>query len=81
MPWDRNEAFAEYERESLERYHGEPQAPSITDHVSHWAHAVGQDRTDCAWLLSSFDTWEANPFYEGPAVPHPEDYPQDDEEG
>ncbi len=33
-----------------------------------------------AWLLTSRDQWVANPYYSGPAVPHPEDY-DDDLEG
>ena len=25
------------------------------------------------WILSQYDTWERNPYYQGPPVPHPED--------
>jgi hypothetical protein len=35
--------------------------------------AVGADRPGEAWILSDRDVWYANPFYRGPAVPHPED--------
>lgn len=38
-----------------------------------YAHAVGEmDRTR-PWILSDRDVWYANPYYNGPAVPHPED--------
>lgn len=33
----------------------------------------GMDHPDKAWLLSDYDTWEKNPHYKGPPVPHPED--------
>ena len=33
------------------------------------------------WLLTSRDQWVANPYYSGPAVPHPEDYEDDEMEG
>ena len=36
-----------------------------------------QDAMDTAWILSPYDTWERNPFYSGPAVPHPDDWDQD----
>lgn len=34
---------------------------------------VGRDNRNLAWILSDRDVWYANPFYTGPAVPHPED--------
>jgi hypothetical protein len=48
-----------------------------------FADAVGRDRPDQAWLLSDRDVWYANPFYQGPAVRHPEDDADDyeDEDG
>ncbi len=33
---------------------------------------------DRQWLLSTFDTWHENPFYEGEPQRHPEDEPYDD---
>lgn len=40
--------------------------------VSEWAWNVGRERLGDAWLLSDYDTWERNPHYTGPDVPHPE---------
>jgi len=37
-----------------------------------YAYNVGQERPDQAWILTGFDSWEPNPFYKGPPVPHPE---------
>lgn len=33
----------------------------------------GAENPDRQWILSSWDTWERNPFYHGPEQPHPED--------
>lgn len=46
--------------------------------ISEFARNVGADRPDQAWLLTSYDSWVANPFYQGPAVRHPEDDQDDD---
>lgn len=43
------------------------------DAVKEYARNVGMDDTSRAWILSHYDTWERNPFYTGPAVPHPEE--------
>jgi len=42
--------------------------------VREWARNFGHDHPDRAWLLSDLDTWERNPFYCGPAEPHPDEY-------
>lgn len=42
--------------------------------IREWAWNVGAEYPNEAWLLSDLDTWERNPFYRGPAQPHPEDY-------
>lgn len=44
-----------------------------TEACREYARIVGADRSEDAWILTDFDTWEPNPFYTGPAVPHPED--------
>lgn len=49
------------------------------DAVRQYASAYGAEQPDSAWILSPYDTWERNPFYNGPPVRHPEDY--DDAEG
>lgn len=33
----------------------------------------GAERPERAWILTPFDTWEANPYYQGPPVRHPEE--------
>lgn len=37
-----------------------------------YAHNVGGMQRDEAWILSDRDVWHRNPYYTGPAVPHPE---------
>lgn len=43
--------------------------------IREWKWTVGADRPEDCWLLSDRDTWERNPHYVGPPVPHPEDGP------
>ena len=38
-----------------------------------YADTVGHEHPDCAWILSDRDVWYRNPYYTGPAQPHPED--------
>ena len=38
-----------------------------------FAQNVGREFPQQAWILSNRDVWYRNPFYTGPAVPHPED--------
>ncbi len=38
-----------------------------------YAANVGAQRPTSAWILSDRDVWYPNPHYQGPAVPHPED--------
>ena len=38
-----------------------------------YAHNAGMDHPERAWILSNRDVWYRNPFYRGPAVPHPDD--------
>lgn len=42
-----------------------------------YAHNAGMDDPGRAWILTPWDTWEANPCYQGPPVRHPEDDPED----
>ena len=44
-----------------------------TDACREYACNVGADHPERAWILTDYDTWERNPHYHGPAVPHPED--------
>jgi hypothetical protein len=45
------------------------------------ARNVGAEQPDRAWILTQFDSWEPNPFYHGPAVPHPECEDEEDHLG
>ena len=49
-----------------------------TDACREYARNVGREDQERAWILTHYDTWERNPFYSGPPVPHPE-APQDDD--
>ncbi len=42
--------------------------------VKQYSYAYGEETPEKPWILSPLDTWERNPFYCGPPVPHPEDY-------
>jgi hypothetical protein len=33
----------------------------------------GAANPEAAWVCTGRDVWHANPYYKGPAVPHPED--------
>jgi hypothetical protein len=45
------------------------------DACREYARNYGADHPDKAWILTDWDTWESNPFYQGPPIPHPEDCP------
>jgi len=34
---------------------------------------IGAANPEAAWVLTGRDVWHANPYYKGPAVPHPEE--------
>jgi hypothetical protein len=55
------------------------QKATMSDAVREYACNYGMDHPDRAWILSPYDTWERNPFYQGPPVPHPEDFSEDEE--
>lgn len=44
-----------------------------SDAVREHAENVGRERRDIAWILDPRDVWVRNPYYRGPAVPHPDD--------
>jgi len=41
--------------------------------MKEYAFNFGMDNRERAWICTPFDTWERNPFYNGPAMPHPEE--------
>jgi hypothetical protein len=45
---------------------------NYNDAMREYAQNAGQDRPDCAWILTPFDVWMPNPYYKGPPQPHPE---------
>lgn len=49
----------------------------MSDTIHHaeqaYVRAVGDEHHERAWICSDRDAWYPNPFYTGPAVPHPED--------
>ncbi len=59
-----------------ERDWGGPASPM--DACREYALNFGAENPERAWVLTDFDVWMSNPFYQGPAVPHPEDPCEDD---
>jgi hypothetical protein len=53
-------------------YPEESEAPTFNDRLRQFAGVYGEERPEQAWLLSDQDVWVANPYYTGPAEPHPE---------
>jgi len=43
------------------------------DACREYAANVGMDRPNAAYILTDYDTWEPNPYYCGPKMPHPEE--------
>ncbi len=50
-------------------YGGTPQQEAHQEMVL----LFGAERPERAWILSDYNVWEPNPFYQGPPQPHPED--------
>lgn len=67
--FDSREAWEEAEEfERAYLFHGN----AMMEAVREYADVVGYENPDRAWILSPYDTWEANPHYHGPRVEHPE---------
>lgn len=43
-----------------------------------YAYNAGAEQPDLAWINTPLDTWEPNPHYRGPTVPHPEEFTGED---
>jgi len=54
-------------------FNNEDQLATMSDAAREFASNVGSEDTTRAWILSPFDSWERNPYYQGPDVPHPEE--------
>ena len=52
----------------------------MEDAVREYATNAGAARPNVEWILSDYDTWVRNPHYTGQPGPHPEDWPDIDEE-
>lgn len=63
-----------YSQEQYNEYMDELHGPRATPSAARNEYAcnAGEDDPDRAWILTPWDTWESNPFYHGPAAPHPE---------
>lgn len=46
---------------------------SVSECDQAYAHELGAERPEQAWILSDRDVWYRNPCYTGPAQTHPED--------
>lgn len=60
-------------------YRDEDRIASNSEALAEYAANAGEDRPDCAWILTDWDVWVPNPKYRGPPVPHPEDYEPEEE--
>ena len=68
----------EREREAALWQDGMSEGEYLSEAVRQYAYAYGEEEPEKPWILSPFDTWERNPHYVGPPVPHPEDYDYDE---
>lgn len=50
----------------------EDRLATVAEADAEYVRNVGYENQDCAWILSDREVWYRNPFYSGPAVPHPE---------
>ena len=64
MDWEQENAFFN---------EGLSEGERIQSSIREWANNTGYLQPDTAWLISNYDTWEPNPYYQGKPVPHPED--------
>lgn len=46
---------------------------TMADADREYARELGRQNPESAWILSDRDVWYPNPFYQGPAQPHPEE--------
>ena len=56
----------------------EPHLATPAEACREYAANYGMDNPDVAWVATPWDTWESNPHYHGPAVPHPEAWDGED---
>lgn len=50
---------------------------SDSEAIKEYARNAGADHPERAWILTPWDVWERNPFYQGPPQRHPEAYDDD----
>lgn len=67
------EYYAATELTGLEEHLRDSQVSSAAEWDRFDAELAGERRTTQAWICSDRDVWYRNPYYTGPAVPHPEE--------
>jgi hypothetical protein len=60
--------MSDYDYERMESHMATP-----SEACREYAANYGADHPERAWILTDYDSWERNPHYHGPSVPHPED--------
>lgn len=50
----------------------------LEDAAKEYADQHGALSPDRAWINTPLDSWEPNPHYKGPPVPHPESDPEEE---
>jgi hypothetical protein len=58
----------------LEEHLRDSQPSSAAEWDRFDAQLAGERRPGQAWICSDRDVWYPNPYYTGPAVPHPESF-------
>ena len=61
------------EREAALAQDAMTQGEYMSAALAQYAAAYGEADPTRAWVLTPYDTWERNPYYQGPPVRHPED--------
>lgn len=77
----KNKSFRKINRVDLKKIaeynlfysNGENKMSWMSEAVNQWTCVYGAEKSENAWILSPYDTWERNPCYRGPAQPHPEE--------
>lgn len=61
-------------------YDNEDRPATPMEAMREYAREVGAEKPQQAWILTDYDVWVKNPYYNGPEAPHPEDdWMHDDE--
>jgi len=81
---DHDAHVADWEDAKLEEAYYDDDRNFTYSTDSEWDHAeameLGYEDPSRAWVSTDRDVWHRNPYYRGPAVPHPEDDDHYDDE-